>query len=283
MKTITLLFFTTLFSFVNIYAHKSAQREQKNALDIRISCTMNDSTKKPIGLTASIGMSWKYPKEAEDLIEQIDILIEKLNRKKVHYQATLNDKDNHLSEKQTGKITYQIKDIDSRIAELRMSKTDIVRVGNDKEHIYSFIAKCSEFGEHNVVKGEGKDVFIQGSCDAHFVHEIRHISLSFQYKNGLCFNKNNLLKSVFADGTVDELHGYRAQYAFEPNSLPNFYSNSMEHVNLEYLSKIQKTDGSFAYPRFRKMVEDDKIVANNNKKIDKDSISLPNIAANAKQ
>lgn len=88
---------------------------------------------------------------------------------------------------------------------------------------------------------------------------------------------------VFADGIEDELQGYRAQFAFKPNSLPGFYPKHLEDVNLEYISNIQKTDRSFAYPSIQKMVDDDKSIAKSNNKMDKDSSTVHNIFANVKQ
>lgn len=283
MKTFTLLSFTILISFVNLYAYESVQREQKKSPTIHNFIVLNNAVIKPIKLTNSIGKSWKYPKAAENLMKKIDALTEKHRISKVHYQATLNDKNSHLTEKQKDKIAYEIKDIDCRIAELMTSKADIERLGNDKEHIYDLGGEGRDGGAQYIMKGKDKCVKIQGSCDAQFIHEIRHISLSLQDKRGLRFSRNNLLMPVFADGSVDELQGYRAQFAFKPNSLPGFYPKYLEDVNLEYISNIQKTDRSFAYPSIQKMVDDDKRIAKNNKKIDKDSSIAHNILVNAKQ
>ncbi len=282
MKTFTLLSFTILISYVHLYAYESEQREQKNLPVSHISNRMLDSSEKPIRLTASIGMSWKYPKTAENLMKKIDALIEKQSRNKVHYQATLNDKNSHLTEKQKDKIVYEIQDIDSRIAELLTSKADIERLSNDKEHVYDLDGNGRDNGAHYIMKGKDNCVIIQGSCDAQFIHEIRHISLSLQDKRGLLFNRNNLLMPVFANGSIDELHGYRAQFAFKPNSLPGFYPKYLEDVNLAYIGSIQKDDGIYAYPEIRNRVED-KGIAKSYKKIDKDSMNSPNILANVKQ
>ncbi len=282
MKTFTLLFFTILISFIHLYAYKSEQREQQNSPKVHNFIALNNALTKPIKLTNSIGKSWRYPKEAENLIKKIDAIIEKHRRSKVHYQATLNAKEGHLTEKQKGKIAYEIKDIDSRIAELLTSKADIERLGNDKEHIYDLGGEGGDGGAQYIKKGKGRCVKIQGSCDAQFVHEIRHISLSLQDKRGLRFSRNNLLMPVFADGSVDELQGYRAQFAFKPNSLPGSCPKYIEDVNLTYIGSIQKDNGSYAYPEIRDRVEDNGI-AKNNKKIDKDSSIAHNILVNAKQ
>lgn len=283
MKTFTLLSFTILISFVHLYAYESVQRDQKNVPTIHNFITCNNAVVKPPKLTNSIGKSWRYPKAAEILIKKIDAIIEKHRRSKVHYQATLNAKEGHLTEKQKGKIAYEIKDIDSRIAELLTSKADIERLGNDKEHIYDLGGEGGDGGAQYIMKGKDKCVKIQGSCDAQFIHEIRHVSLSLQDKRGLRFSRNNLLMPVFADGIEDELQGYRAQFAFKPNSLPGFYPKHLEDVNLEYISNIQKTDRSFAYPSIQKMVDDDKSIAKSNNKMDKDSSTVHNIFANVKQ
>ena len=283
MKTFTLLSFTILISYVHLYAYESEQREQKNLPVRHISNRMIDSSEKPMRLTASIGMSWKYPKAAEDLIKKIDAIIEKHGRNKVVYQATLNDKNSHLTKKQKDKIVYAIKDIDNRIAELLTSKADIERLSNDKEHVYELGGDGQDGGAQYIMKGKDKRVKIQGTCDAQFIHEIRHISLSLQDKRGLRFSRNNLLLPVFADGSEDELQGYRAQFAFKPNSLPGFIPKYWADVNLEYISNIQKADGSFAYQNIRKMIDDDKSIAKSNKEIDKDSSITHNILAKVKQ
>jgi hypothetical protein len=283
MKTITLLFFTTLISFVEIYAYKSTQKEQKKALNTRISYWMKDSTTKPIGLTTSMGQSWKYPKAAENLMKKIDAQIEKQFSKKINYKATLHNKGSHLTKKQADLIVYNIKDIDSRIAELLTSKADIVRLSNDKEHIYDIGGDGKDSGAQYIKKGKGNNVLIQGTCDAQFIHEIRHISMSLQLIRGLRFSKNNLLMPLFADGIEDEIQGYRAQSAFKPNSLPGMYPKYLEDINLQYISSIQKEDGSVAYPSILKRVNDDKSIAKSNKKADKDSSIIYNILVNAKQ
>lgn len=278
MKTITLLLLTTLIYVVDIKAHSAS--------------FVKDHTLFPTGeiyadnlsrLQMFVGKSWKNPETAVRLSLKIDAIIQKNNKIKASFQAKLLEKGNNLSEKQKATIAYEIKDLDNRISELITSKSDIARLGNDREHIFDLSGEGRECGTHFIIKGKDNTVKIQGSCDAHFVHEIRHISLSLQSKNGLRFSKNNLLIPISPDGSFDELQGYRAQFAFKANSLPGIYPKYIEQVNLKYISEIQKMDGSYAYPSIRNKIDEFESIAKSKKKIDKDSIISSSVFVTAKQ
>ncbi len=273
MKTINLYFFIVFVSFVNSYAYESINRQQVNSPNSLISYKINNSTKNSRPLRTSIGMSWKYPKEAVNLFKKIDRKIEKLYRAKAHNQVKLNVKDNSLKEKQKNKITEAIKDINNRIAELNTSKADVIRLGNDVEHIYDLGGDGRELGTYSILKGKNNQIKIQGLNDAQILHEIRHVSLSLQSPDGLQFSKNNLLMPIAADGSEDELQGYRAQYAFQPNSLPGFCPKDIEHVDLKYICEIHKDNGTYAYPEIRKMLNVDLRITKSKNKIDIDKMS----------
>ena len=204
-------------------------------------------------LTESSINSWEKPKAAESLMNRIDLKINALQKEKGQQQTNLDEPNVHLSDKQKDKITSSIKDLNSRLVELNTSKEDIDRLANDKNHIYAF----SKTGENSVIRKTENVIVIQGANDALLIHEIRHISLWLQSGRNFQFSINKLLMPLFADGSVDELQSYRAQYAFAPNSLPGVFPIDMAHVNIEYIAKIQKADGSIAYPSIRKMWQDD--------------------------
>lgn len=206
--------------------------------------------------------SWEKPKTADNLRAHMDAKINDLTKEKAEKQAKLADITANLSEKQKDKITLSIKDLDSRLAELNTSKADMDRLANDPNHIYAF----SQTDENCVAKRTDNAVIIQAANDALLIHEIRHISLWLQTGRNFQFSKNNLLLPTFADGSIDELISYRAQYAFEPNSLQG-HPTDMEHINIEYIGKIQKEDGSFAYPGIRKMWQDDLKIAEQQAKL----------------
>lgn len=193
--------------------------------------------------------SWENPKQMETLRYRIDTKINALQKEKAEKQTKLEAPNAQLSDKQKDKMADAIKDLDSRLAELNTSKGDIDRLGNDPQHIYTF----SNTGENSVVRKTDKEIIIQGANDALLIHEIRHISLWLQTGRNFQFSKNNLLMPIFADGSVDELQSYRAQYAFAPNSLPGVFPIDMVHVNIEFIAKIQKEDGTVAYPSIRQI------------------------------
>ena len=231
-------------------------------------------------LVPSIGKSWKYPIIAERLQKKIFSKINDLNAKKANCQAKLNDLSSRLTERQKNKIEDGIAEIDNCIQELTQSIADIERVGHDKAHIYDFnnlTTKGLSFGVHYIVKGTDNVITIQGTTHAQFIHEIRHLSLSLQSKNGLRFSKNNFLMPVFANGIEDELQAYRAQYAFEASSLPGFYPKSYAQVNLTYLNSILLDDGSFAYSTQRNISVDETKMAKNTLKMDENKISQVNL------
>jgi low affinity Fe/Cu permease len=197
--------------------------------------------------------SWENTKEIETLRYRIDVKINALQKEKAQQSVKLEAPNAHLSDKQRDRIAVAIKDLDSRLAELNTSKMDIERLSNDKKYLYTF----SQTGDNSVIRKTNNVIIIQGANDALLIHEIRHISLWLQSGRAFQFSKNKLLMPIFGDGSVDELQAYRAQYAFEPNSLPGVFPTDMAHVNIEYIAKIQKADGSIAYPSIRQMWQDD--------------------------
>ncbi len=189
--------------------------------------------------------SWTDAKAAQTLINHIDNKISDLNNEKAMLQAKLAEPNAHLSDRQIDKIAAALKDLDSRLVELSISKADMDRLANDKNHIYTF----SKIGENGVLKETDKEIKIKGANDALLIHEIRHISLWLQTGRSLQFNRDNLLMVIVPNGTYDELRAYRAQYAFLPNSLPRPIPTDIEQVSIAFVAKIRREDGTLAYPQ----------------------------------
>jgi hypothetical protein len=209
---------------------------------------------------------WKDPKTAERLIAHIDTKMGQLNEEKVRYQAKIKAKGEHLTDKQRDKIDHILTDIEGRIVELTTSKADIERLGRDANHVY----ELGETSENCVVKKPHNLIIIQGANEALYIHEIRHVSLSLQTKKGLEFSNSNLLMPTFADGSADELQGYRAQYAFEPTSLPHtyhYYPTDLAHISIAYIGNIQREDGAYAYLGIQKTWQDLQKIVEQSKKL----------------
>jgi hypothetical protein len=56
-----------------------------------------------------------------------------------------------------------------------------------------------------------------------------------------------MLKPVQALGLNDEITAYKAQYGFDPSSLPNFYGKR-DDINAEFIANIKDTHGDYVYP-----------------------------------
>jgi hypothetical protein len=209
---------------------------------------------------------WKDPKAAERLMAHIDAKIAQLNEEKARNQAKTTAKDAHLTDKKRDKIDNLLTDIEGRIVELTTSKTDIERLGRDANHVY----ELGETSENCVVKKPHNLIIIQGANEALYIHEIRHVSLSLQTKKGLEFSNSNLLMPTFADGSADELQGYRAQYAFEPTSLPHtyhYYPTALAHISIAFIGNIQREDGAYAYLGIQKTWQDLQKIVEQSKKM----------------
>ncbi len=198
------------------------------------------------------GMTWKDPKEAEQLSNKINTKITDLNKDKGSKESQLSNDKKPLSEKQKAKIEKEISDINARISELTKSQDQIKKLGDDKDNTYDLVETSG--GDHNVVKGSDGVVRIEGSNTGLFIHEIRHVALSLDSPKGLQFNESGLLKPNFAYGLKDEVEGYRAQYSYDPTSLPRGYPNNIGGINAEYIGNIKRdSDDSLVYPLINKI------------------------------
>lgn len=74
---------------------------------------------------------------------------------------------------------------------------------------------------NHITQGEDGVINIQGSNDAIHIHEIRHVSMALNSEEGMQFSdESGYLKATQGIGLLDEMEGYKAQYAFRPSSLP---------------------------------------------------------------
>ena len=227
---------------------------------------LNAGNFTPFSLVNPNIKGWKDPKTAERLIRHIDVKIDQLNEERARNRAKITTKDAHLADKKRDKIDHLLTDIEGRIAELTASKADIERLGRDANHVY----ELGEASENCVVKKAHNLIIIQGTNDALYLHEIRHVSLSLQTKKGLEFSNSNLLLPTFADGSADELQGYRAQYAYEPTSLPQtyrYYPTDLAHISIAYIGNIQREDGAYAYLGIQKTWQDLQKILEQSKKL----------------
>ncbi|QMU63060.1 MAG: hypothetical protein GKR88_01420 [Flavobacteriaceae bacterium] len=197
----------------------------------------------PVKFVDPDGMIWKDQEEADRFIEKVKNRLKSVTGKIAKLQYKLDNGD--LSDKKKAKLKKRIDGLTSRTESLKGTISDVVALGADKDHVFDLV---SNSGDTNHVK-EGKDgvISIQGSTDALHVHEIKHVALALKSRNGLKFNSQNLLKPVSGNGLKDEILGYRAQYGYEPSSLPGSVSN-MSGIDLKYIGNLRKDDGTLVYP-----------------------------------
>jgi hypothetical protein len=189
--------------------------------------------------------SWTDPKDAKKLINLINNKIRALNNEKAKLQSKLADPNATVKDRQIDKMAAEINDLDSRLIELAISKADIDRLANDKNHIYTL----SRIGENGIIKETDKEIIIRGESDALMIHEIRHVSLWLQTGRPFRFNADNMLTTIVPNGCYDELRAYRAQYAFDPYSLPRPIPNAIKEVSIEYVGRMRQNDGTLVYPQ----------------------------------
>ncbi len=196
----------------------------------------------PVKFIDPNGMIWLDQLEADKLKGNITNKISSLNNEKSELNALLNDEN--LSEKERSKILKSISNIDSRVKSLNTSISDIDKLGADENNTYDLVSG----GEiNNVKKGQNDVVVIQGPNDALQIHEIRHVSLSLSSEKGLEFSFGGFLKVTTDTGALDEISGYRAQYSYEPSSMPGSVSEESE-INIKYIANIRDNNNKLVYP-----------------------------------
>ena len=211
----------------------------------------------PVKLIDPNGMIWLDPEKADRLKGKINDKISSLNDKKSKLEEQLGG--DKLSDKQKNKIQGKIDDLNSRVSSLNSSISDIDALGADKENTFDLIGG----GEINRVQKDDKGVInIQAPNDALHIHEVKHVALSLNSEKGLEFNSNGLLKPTTPTGLLDEISGYKAQYSYEPNSLPGSVSKGSD-INIEFIANLKDSNGNLVYPainqRYQNQLEQMKI------------------------
>jgi len=200
----------------------------------------------PIKFVDPDGMIWKDNEEAEKLKKKVIKKTLSLEGKKSDLQAKANEKG--ISDKKKARLEKRIANIDSRIESLDESFDNINAIGAD-ERTFDLVSNSNE--TNHVKKGNDGVINIQGSSDAIHIHEISHVAQSLKSSEGLKF-KNNFLLPTSSNGLRDEIKGYRAQYGFDPSSLPGSIS-TMGAVNLQFIANIRNSDGALVYPIINKI------------------------------
>lgn len=186
--------------------------------------------------------TWLDSMEAVKLIKAIDNAISKLRKIKMHREIIFSEKKSNLNNEQYSLYEHEINDLKARINELEISKIDMQMLREDKYHTYKF--SRWEGCVNQVTKDEDGIIYIHGINDALIIHEIRHVSQSLIKNSGqLFFNKDNKLKSVNPWGYKDEMYAYRAQYGFNPHTLPGPNLRDISSVNLDFLHNLTNDRG----------------------------------------
>ncbi len=217
----------------------------------------------PIKYIDPTGMIWKDQKEADELKNKVQDRIKNLGNQKSKLQAKLGEEG--ISDKKKARLENRINDIDSRTESLNGTVAAIDEIGAH-EKTFDLV---SNSGETNHVK-EGSDgvINIQGGNDALHVHEIEHVSLSINSEKGLEFTSGGYLKPTTSSGLKDEVAGYRAQYGYDPSSLPGSPGSS-RGIDLGYITNLKKSDGTPVYPALHQRWQNQQKQNRINKKLQK--------------
>ncbi|NLN26080.1 MAG: hypothetical protein GX163_10655 [Bacteroidetes bacterium] len=181
------------------------------------------TTNNPIRFTDPTGMKWEDPVEAKKLQKNIENRRDKQQNDINRIQNKIDNKN--LSEKAIARKQKRLDNKQGRVDEMDKSIEDIDLL-DKSEHTFRLVGG----GELNrVTQGDDGVINIQGSSDAIHIHEIRHVSLSLSSEEGMQFsNESGYLKTTQGIGLLDEMEGYKAQYAFRPGSLPFSVKNINE-------------------------------------------------------
>lgn len=219
----------------------------------------------PVKFVDPDGMIWKDPAKAEKLKGKINDRKASLAKTRSNLEGKLGKEG--ISDKKKARLEGRIADIDSRTESLDGTIADIDALGADQDNTFDLVSNSNE--TNHVKKGSDGVINIQGSNDALHIHEIKHTALSLSSEDGLQFNSKNFLKpALSSNGLQDEIAGYKAQYGYQPSSLPGSVSNG-SGINLEYIANLKKSDGSPVYPALNQRYQNQQKQMKINKKAQK--------------
>gem|GEM_PF-3100366 len=192
------------------------------------------------------GMDWKDPKKAAALKQQVNDLKASTDKAIENLNKAIDKAKTEKNETRAEKLTKQRDHLATQSKELETTAKDIDRLSDDHKHVYDFSSAAPD-GENHVLKGKGNSVLIQGGSDQVWVHEIRHVSTHLN-AGGLRFSASGKLGTLDPSGIQDEITGYRAQFAFKKESLPesidqyehSYKPDELEDINIKYLGRINK-------------------------------------------
>lgn len=208
----------------------------------------------PIRFFDPDGMTWEDKNEADKLKKANQDRKDALAKSLSDNEARLKDKTNKLTKKENRALVKINSDLSARIKSLGETIQSIDALAKDA-NIYRLNTINSESERASVTKVKDKDnkeiLSINAWSVGTFDHEIQHVENSLKSGRGLKFDDNNELRpSLSAAGELDEISGYRSQYAYDPNSLPGDSPKTIDGITHGYVAGLTLKDGfSPMYPR----------------------------------
>jgi len=118
--------------------------------------------------------------------------------------------------------TEVVNELEERSTRLTQSLGDLNKMRSDENYNYKFGRPSFGQAQHNVIKGAGNNVIVQGSDDGLWVHEIRHLGQSLD-NGGLRFSKEGKLLNVGRteiEQDLMEIDAYKTQFSYDQRSFP---------------------------------------------------------------
>ena len=205
----------------------------------------------PVRYTDPTGMVWEDFQVALNLISKIGEKITNLGNKITKIEGKLSKEG--ITDRKRNRLENKKSNLEGRIESLNTSITDIMDIELADETF-----RLHKHGESSsrIQKGSDGVINIQGTTDGIFIHEIRHVAFSLNSEVGLVFNSDNILVPTTRDGLIDEMEGYKAQYAYSGGGLPfsishisqlNYKNAKAQREFTIKIGSLQKNDGSPAY------------------------------------
>jgi hypothetical protein len=170
----------------------------------------------PIRYNDPTGMIWEDPQQAERLRGNIRNRISSINSDINKWNEKLNEEG--ISDNKAERLRNKISDAEGRVSSLNESIGDIDTLGNDQDNTYRLVNHSND--SSRVIRGSDNVINIEGSSTGIHIHEIRHVALSLGSTEGLQFTESNYLRPTTPNGLIDEMEGYKAQYAYDGGGLP---------------------------------------------------------------